>query len=122
MDNRNNYVLREDENSGNIYLAEDVVATIAGLAEVRDVEGVSAVGDPTRKNLAGHNVKKAARGVKIEINDGIVEVDLSLAIAYGYNIPETCRKVQQKVQTNIENMTGLKVASVNLRIAGLNMD
>lgn len=122
MDNRNNYVLREDENSGNIYLAEDVVATIAGLAAVRDVEGVSAVGDPTRKSLAGHNVKKAARGVKIEINDGIVEVDLSLAIAYGYNIPETCRKVQQKVQTNIENMTGLKVASVNLRIAGLNMD
>ena len=122
MDNRNNYVLREDENSGNIYLAEDVVATIAGLAAVRDVEGVSAVGDPARKNLASHNVKKAARGVKIEINDGIVEVDLSLAIAYGYNIPETCRKVQQKVQTNIDNMTGLKVASVNLRIAGLNMD
>lgn len=122
MDNRSNYVLREDEKAGNIYLAEDVVATIAGLAAVRDVEGVSAVGDPTRKNLASHNVKKAARGVKIEINDGIVEVDLSLAIAYGYNIPETCRKVQQKVQTNIENMTGLKVASVNLRIAGLNMD
>lgn len=122
MDNRNNYVLREDEISGNIYLAEDVVATIAGLAAVRDVEGVSAVGDPVRKGIAGNNVKKAARGVKVEINDGIVEVDLSLAIAYGYNIPETCRKVQQKVQTNIENMTGLKVASVNLRIAGLNMD
>ena len=122
MDNRNNYVLREDEISGNIYLAEDVVATIAGLAAVRDVEGVSAVGDPVRKGIAGNNVKKAARGVKVEINDGIVEVDLSLAIAYGYNIPETCRKVQQKVQTNIENMTGLKVANVNLRIAGLNMD
>ena len=122
MDNRNNYVLREDENSGNIYLAEDVVATIAGLAAVRDIEGVSTVGDPVRKNVAGRNVKKAARDVKIEIKDGIVEVDLSLAIAYGYNIPETCRKVQQKVQTNIENMNGLKVACVNLRIAGLYMN
>ena len=122
MDNRSNYVLREDENSGNIYLAEDVIATIAGLAAVRDVEGVSAVGDTTRKNHAGQNGKRAAKGVKVEINDGIVEVDLSLAIAYGYNIPETCRKVQQKVQTNIENMTGLRVAGVNLRIAGLNMN
>ena len=122
MENRNNYVLREDENSGNIYLAEDVVATIAGLAAIRDVEGVSAVGDPSRKTVAGQNVKKAARGVKVEIVDDIVTVDLSLAIAYGYNIPETCRKVQQKVQTNIENMTGLKVAGVNLRIAGLNMN
>ena len=122
MENRNNYVLREDEKSGNIYLAEDVLATIAGLAAVRDVEGVSAVGDPSRKTVAGQNVKKAAKGVKVEIMDDIVNVDLSLAIAYGYNIPETCRKVQQKVQTNIENMTGLKVASVNLRIAGLNMN
>lgn len=118
MDNRNNYVLREDENSGNIYLAEDVVATIAGLAAVRDVEGVSAAGEPYRKGAP----KKAPKGVKIEINDGIIEVDLSISISYGYNIPETCRKVQQKVQTNLENMTGLKVASVNLRIAGLNMD
>ncbi len=122
MDNRNNYVLREDENCGNIYLAEDVIATIAGLAAVRDVEGVSAVGDPVSKKLSAYNGKKASRGVKIEINDGIIDVELSLAIAYGYNIPETCRKVQQKVQMNVENMTGLKVASVNLRIASLNMN
>lgn len=122
MDNRNNYVLREDEQTGNIYLAEDVVATIAGLAAIRDVEGVSAVGESSKKVLAGQNPRMAARGVKVEIQDGIVEVDLSLAIVYGYNIPETCRKVQQKVQMNIENMTGLKVASVNLRIAGLNMN
>ena len=120
MDNRNNYVLREDENKGSIFLAEDVIAMIAGLAAVRDVKGVCAVGDTYHD--ATHNGRKAAKGVKIEIADGIVNVDLSLAIAYGYNIPETCRKVQKKVQANIENMTGLKVANVNLRIAGLNMN
>ncbi len=122
MDNRSNYIVRENENSGNVYLAEDVVAMIAGLAAIRDVEGVTAVGDSTKKSLASQNVKKAARGVKVEINEDIVKVDLSLAISYGYNIPETCRKVQMKVQSNIENMTGLKVAGVNLRIAGLNMN
>lgn len=122
MDNKMNYVLREDAHAGNVYLADDVVAMIAGLAAIRDVEGVSAVGDTTRKNLAAQNVKRAARGVKVEIEDGVVCVDLALAISYGYNIPETCRKVQSKVQSTIENMTGLKVASVNLRIAGLNMN
>ena len=120
MDNRNNYVLREDENVGSVFLADDVVATIAGLAAIRDVKGVSAVGDSAVKG--GQNVKKAAKGVKVEIIDGVVTVDLALAIAYGYNIPETCRKVQSKVQSTIENMTGLKVASVNLRVAGLNMN
>ncbi len=122
MDNKNSYIVREENNSGNVYLAEDVVAMIAGLAAIRDVDGVTAVGDAGKKNLASHNVKKAARGVRVDITDGIVNVDISLAIAYGFNIPETCRKVQQKVQSNIENMTGLKVAGVNLRIAGLNMD
>ena len=120
MDNRNNYVLREDEKVGNIYLADDVLASIAGLAAIRDVKGVSAVGDSAMKGT--HNTKKAAKGVKVDITDGVVTVDLALAIAYGYNIPETCRKVQSKVQTTIENMTGLKVASVNLRVAGLNMN
>ena len=74
---------------------------------------------------ARFKLKKSAKdrsGKTVIIVDDIVTVDLSLAIAYGYNIPETCRKVQQKVQTNIENMTGLKVAGVNLRIAGLNMN
>ena len=122
MDYRNNYVLREDEKVGSVFLADDVIATIAGLAAVRDVKGVSAVGDTTVKNVAGQNGKRAAKGVKIEIEDGVVTVNLALSIAYGYNIPETCRKVQNKVKSTIENMTGLKVASVNLRIAGLNMD
>ena len=120
MDNRNNYLLREDEKVGNIFLADDVIATIAGLAAIRDVKGVSAVGDPAMKG--SQNIKKAAKGVKVDIIDGVVTVDLALSIAYGYNIPETCRKVQTKVQSTIENMTGLKVASVNLRVAGLNMN
>ncbi len=122
MDNKNNYLLKEDVKSGSVYLAEDVIAMIAGLAAIRDVEGVSAVGDSTKKNLGSYNVKKAAKGVKVEVSDDTVKVDISLAIAYGYNIPETCRKVQKKVQTNIENMTGLKVQNVNLRIASLNID
>lgn len=120
MDNRNNYLLREDEQSGSVFLADDVIATIAGLAAIRDVKGVSAIGDVSVKG--GQNAKKAAKGVKVDITDGVVTVELALAIAYGYNIPETCRKVQAKVQSTIENMTGLKVAGVNLRVAGLNMN
>ena len=122
MDNKNNYVLKEDVKSGSVYLADDVIAMIAGLSAIRDVEGVSAVGDSTKKNIASYNVKKAAKGVRVEVVDDTVKVDISLAIAYGYNIPETCSKVQKKVQSTIENMTGLKVKGVNLRIAGLNMD
>ncbi len=122
MDNKNNYLLKDEKGAGRVYLADDVVAMIAGLAAIRDVEGVFAVGESTKKSIATYNVKKAAKGVKIEMLEDGVKVDISLAIAYGYNIPETCAKVQKKVQSTIENMTGLAVKSVNLRIAGLNME
>ena len=43
------------------------------------------------------------------------------SMEYGYNIPTTCAKVQDKVKTAIENMTGLTVCDVNIRIVGVNM-
>ena len=40
---------------------------------------------------------------------------------YGFNIPATCQRVQNKVKNAIENMTGLDVTDVNIRIAGINV-
>ena len=48
-------------------------------------------------------------------------VDLSLNMKYGYSIPAVSEKVQDKVKTAIENMTGLMVLEVNIKIAGVNM-
>ena len=38
---------------------------------------------------------------------------------YGYSIKDITSKVQEKVKTAIENMTGLEVADVNIRVAGV---
>ena len=48
--------------------------------------------------------------------------DLALNIAYGYTIPEISLKVQDRVKSAVENMTGLTVAVVNIRIASVNME
>ena len=66
-------------------------------------------------------VKAVSRGVKIEIVDGVVAVELALIMEYGFNIPTTCKKVQEKVKNSIENMTGLEVSDVNIRISGINI-
>ena len=42
-------------------------------------------------------------------------------IEYGYNIPGTCRKVQDRVKAAVENMTGLMVTDVDIRIASVEM-
>ena len=57
--------------------------------------------------------------IKVEVNEDKVSVDLSLNVSYNYNIPEVSAKVQEKVKNAIENMTGLTVLEVNIKIASV---
>lgn len=115
------YVLHENENMGVVQIADDVVAMIAGLAAT-EVEGVSAMaGNITNELMSKVGMKNLNKGVKVEVADGNVTVDLAVMMEYGYNIPTTSQAVQNKVKSAIENMTGLSVVDVNIRIAGVNM-
>lgn len=117
----NNYVRKEDKTVCSVQIADDVVAMIASLAAT-EIEGVSAlVGNISNELMSKVGVKKLTKGVKVELCDRKVKVDLALSMEYGYNIPGTCSKVQDKVKSAIENMTGLQVVDVNIRIAGINM-
>ena len=118
---KNTYVLQEEENIGTVKIADDVVAMIAGLAAT-EVEGVSAMaGNISNELMSKVGMKKLTKGVKVDVIERHVTVDLAILMEYGYNIPATCQKVQAKVKAAIENMTGLNVTDVNIRIAGVNM-
>ena len=119
---RGTYVLKEDEKLGAVQIADDVVAMIASLAAA-EVEGVSAlVGNITNELVSKLGVKNLSKGVKVTVLEGVVTVDLTLNIEFGKNILEVSKKVQDKVKSSIENMTGLEVADVNIRIAGVDME
>ena len=118
---RDAYMLKEDEDTGAVSIADDVVAMIASLAAT-EVEGVGAlVGNITNELMSRVGMKKLTKGVKVSVLNEKVSVDLAITIDYGHNIPETCQNVQKKVKTAIENMTGLEVDVVNIRITGINM-
>ena len=119
---RSTYVLESNKGTGRVKIANDVVAMIAGLAAT-EVDGVSAmVGNITNELMSKVGMKKQVRGVKVDILEQTVSVDLAVTLEYGYNIPSTCSKVQEKVKSAIETMTGLEVADVNIRIVGINMN
>ena len=119
---RNTYVLPGNDELGTVQISDEVVAVIAGLAAT-EVEGVSAMaGNVTNELMSRVGVKNLAKGVRVEILGQRVKVSLSLMMHYGYNIPTTCGKVQEKVKSTIENMTGLDVTDVNVRIAGVYMN
>lgn len=122
QENRNTYQIHADSSVGEVQIADEVVATIAGLAAT-EVEGVAAMsGNITNELVSKLGMKNLSKGVKIDVNSDSVAVDLSLTLDYGYSIPNTSKLVQEKVKSAIENMTGLIVSEVNIRISGVNID
>ncbi len=120
-DERNTHKVYETNAIGEVQIADEVVAIIAGLAAT-EVSGVDSMAGNITNELVGKlGMKNLSKGVKVDVTEEHVSVDLSLNIKYGYNIPEVCEKVQEKVKSAIENMTGLTVLDVNIKIAGVNL-
>ena len=94
----------ENKKLGEVKIADEVVAVIAGIAAT-EVEGVySMAGNMTRDfmgKLSGSKIAKSMRGVSVEVNDDKVCVDLSVNVSYNYNIPEVSEKVQERVKNAI---------------------
>ena len=116
------YTSEKQEKIGEVRIADEVVAIIAGLAAT-EVEGDAAMaGNATSEIIGRMGMKSLSKGVSVEVIDSTVSVKLSLNLEYGHSIPEVCAKVQERVKSAIENMTGLEVLDVNITIAGVNID
>ena len=119
---KNTFKIKESGKYGEIQISDEVVAIIAGLAAT-EVEGVAKMaGNITNELVAKLGMKNLSKGVKIQVVDGKVSVDLAINMEYGYNIPEVTSAVQERVKSAIETMTALDVEDVNIRIAGVNLE
>lgn len=121
-ENRSTHKVYEKDKLGEVQIADEVVAIIAGLAAT-EVDGVDSMAGNITNELVGKlGMKNLSKGVKVDISEEHVSVDLSLNLTYGYNIPEVSEAVQDRVKSAIENMTGLSVLDINIKIAGVNME
>ena len=121
-DERNTYTIQNDASLGEVKIADEVVAIIAALAAT-EVDGVgSMAGNITNEVIGKLGIKNLSKGVKVDVLEGVVTVSLALNLKYNYNIMDVTRKVQDKVKSAVENMTGLEVADVNIKVAGVEME
>ena len=112
---------QEGKGIGEVKIASDVVAVIAALAAT-EVEGVHAMaGNITNELIGKLGRKNLSKGVKVQMEAGVVHVDMMINVRYGYNIPKVSEQVQDRVCQQIEMMTGLEVTEVNVRVAGVNL-
>ena len=121
-DERNIYTIQADSSMGEVKIADEVVGIIAALAAT-EVEGVASMaGNITNELISRLGMKNLSKGVKVDVLEGVVTVSLALNMKYNYSIMDVSAKVQEKVKSAVENMTGLEVADVNVKVAGVEME
>lgn len=111
--------MSDTNETGIIRISDDVVATIAGLAAL-ETPGIAAmsggISEGLAKRLSGKNVQK---GISVEVGQAEAAVDLRVIVLYGTKIQDVCRELQLNVREAIENMTGLRVVEVNVKVEGV---
>lgn len=104
---------------GNVRIADEVIATIAGIAAT-DVSGVVGMSTGLIGGVAEMMGKKnPAKGVKVQVGEREVAVDVYIIVEYGQRIPDVAMEVQEKVKEAIESATGLSVVEVNVHVQGV---
>lgn len=117
----------DDNPNGTVTFASDVVATMAGLAAT-EVEGVfsmysntSSFGDIfSRRSQSSKN--NHTKGVKVDVVDDKVSVDVSIVVDYGTPVPTIAREIQENVKKAVETMSGLEVSHVDVHIQGVSFE
>ena len=109
-----------NENSGNVKISDEVIATIAQIA-ANEVDGIIGTGSSFAGEIKQILSKKApaGKGVKVVTENGEVTVDISVVVEYGAKIPAVSWELQENVKKNVESMTGISVLKVNIHVVGI---
>ena len=109
----------EGSNDG-IKIANDVVAVIAGVA-VSEVPGVAGMAGGFAGGISEvfSGKKSLSKGIKVDTDEKEVRIDVNIIVEYGSRIPDVAFEIQNRVKKSVENMTGLKVAEVNVHVQGV---
>ncbi len=119
FDERSAHTVYEKDEAYSVEIADEVVTVIAGLAAT-EAEGVASLAGGITHDVIGRlDAKNLSKAVRVEMKETDVTVDTAVTLEPGAGIPETAEKVQEKVRDAIENMTGMRVEQVNVRIAGV---
>ncbi|PLR76452.1 Asp23/Gls24 family envelope stress response protein [Bacillus sp. V3-13] len=115
-------VSKENTGLGKVEIAPEVIEVIAGIA-ASEVEGVSQM----RGNFATGVVerlgkKNHGKGVKVELTEQGIKVDVYCLMKFGVSIPHVAQKIQDNIRQALLNMTALNAEEVNIHVVGIQFE
>ncbi len=106
----------ENNELGQIRIDEEVVTVIAYLS-INDFQDIYHADSGVSKGFGGVLSKKNyTKGIKVNLQEDIVSIDVNLDVKFGAVIPDLCKSIQETIKETVENMTGFSVSSVNVFI------
>lgn len=108
-----------EETQGRTVIAETAVAKVVGIA-ARGVAGVHALGSGASRSIGAIREVVGAtdltQGVRVEVGESQVAVDIILLAEYGYPLQNLANSVRSAVYAAVEELVGRKVIEVNIEI------
>lgn len=113
---------QEQNGLGKVEIAPEVIEVIAGIA-ASEVEGVAQM----RGNFASGVVEKLgkkihSKGVKVELTEEGIKVDVFCVMIFGVSIPQVAQKIQDNIRQTLINMTALVAEEVNIHVVGIQFE
>ncbi|KAB8128470.1 Asp23/Gls24 family envelope stress response protein [Gracilibacillus oryzae] len=122
MTNANLLHVGEPSQLGKVEIAPDVLEVIAGIATT-EVKGVSSMRGNFASGVAEKLGKKAhGKGIKVDLTDSGVAIDVHTVVDYGYSIPKVAENIQINIRQTIENMTAINIKEINIHVVGVQME
>ena len=112
---------KDDDSTGTITYANEVIAIIAGVA-ANEVEGIAGMCTSGGISEVFGRYRNITKGVKVEIGSEEASVDLFVIVEYGTPIQTAALNVQENVRKAIETMTGLHVVRVDVHVQGVSFE
>jgi len=107
------HVVRESE-AGTVSISGDAIAQIAGVVAA---ESYGIVGMAGRRGLSRLRARDRLRhGIAVRRADEGVVVDMSVVVEHGLNLAEVAKGLRDRVAFEVERLTGLAVAAVDVRV------
>jgi uncharacterized alkaline shock family protein YloU len=104
----------KQNNVGSTTIAPEVIHKIARLTTL-SVDGVSRMAC-FRGGLEKLVGKEEFEGVKVQVKDGMVFIDIFVILISGLNVRDVSREIQARVSRTISEIVGMDVGGVNVHI------
>jgi uncharacterized alkaline shock family protein YloU len=109
--------MAEEASGGDVRIADEVIVKLT-LDALKGVEGIGSLhgGSGVLSSIMGD---KGSSGISVDLRESVVDIDISMSVTYGANVPSVAAACRAAVKEKVEATTGLEVRAVNVLVADI---